>query len=156
MDDKLVHDCNLILSTIFKDNLWVNKVIEKTGLARNRGLEVILFLEKSEIIIKTKDKNHKQKEIISLTEFGRDLAMFNENLDMFEESHERLITKINLKFNDCDKAFLKKKIGVAFSHVLNHDDSHKKSMTISIIKKPTSLKKKDGQAQRYRILIDGE
>ncbi len=125
MDDKLVHDCNLVLSTIFKDNLWVNKVIEKTGLARNRGLEVIRFLEKSEIIIKTKDEKHKQKEIMSLTEFGRDLAMFNENLNMFEESHERLITKINLNFNDCDKTFLKKKFGIALFPCLNQDDLYK-------------------------------
>lgn len=125
MDDKLVYDCNLVLSTTLNENLWVNKVIKKTGLARNRGLEVIKYLENSEIITKKGDKKHRQKEIINLTEFGRDLALFNESLSMFEEAHERLLARINADFNDCEKKFFNKKMSALFSHTSNRDNSHK-------------------------------
>jgi len=73
MDDRLVSDCNQILRLLLKDNTHVNDIIKGTSLPKNRVFTANDFLESIKLINKTNHPKHKQKILVSLTDFGKHL-----------------------------------------------------------------------------------
>jgi len=92
MDSKLVVSCNQILCEITEDKMGVNQVLKKTGFEKNKakGIDAINHLIKANLIFKTKDNKHKQKDNIQLTDFGRELNLFILNVDNLKESFNKL------------------------------------------------------------------
>lgn len=141
MEAKLVYDINQIFNTISKEKLGVNEIIKKTGLPRNKGLEAISFLESSKIIMRLHSEKHKQKNLIELTELGKELTNFFKNLEQFETHHEKLVISIKENFNLYSQKFRRKEFEANFTYGLS--DEHK-----SLLQKEYTIIKN----QKYNIL----
>jgi DNA-binding MarR family transcriptional regulator len=91
MEDGLVQDCNQILCLLLKEKTSVNKIIYGTSLHKKRVFIANDFLEKTKFIDRTKDSEHKQKVIVSLTDFGKYFARLIVNFEKFEESLKKFL-----------------------------------------------------------------
>src|SRR6476661_1508134 len=86
MDERLVSDCNQILCLLLKDNTHVNDIIKGTSLPKKRVFTANDFLESIKLINKTNHPKHKQKILVSLTDFEKHFAKLIVNFEKFDES----------------------------------------------------------------------
>jgi len=90
MDDRLVSDCNQILHLLLNGNTHVNDIIKGTSLPKKRVFTANDFLESIKLINKTNHPKHKQKILVSLTDFGKHFAKLIVNFEKFDESLQNI------------------------------------------------------------------
>ena len=83
--DRTVRTCMLILNLLYKDNLYVSQIIERTSSDKNHVIQSLLLLERGRLINTVKSPNHKQKKIKKLTEFGVEVANIIFNVREFND-----------------------------------------------------------------------
>ena len=86
-----------------KGNTHVNGIINGTSLPKKRVFTANDFLESIKLINKTNHPKHKQKILVSLTDFGKHFAKLIVNFEKFDESL-KCINVVVKQFKDYDRS----------------------------------------------------
>ena len=85
-----------ILSTILVEKRSINVLTRITGYSYKPALtDKLKVLEEEKLVKRTKDKNHKQREFIELTELGKEIITFYTDLKKVKDSYHTFIEKFS-------------------------------------------------------------
>jgi DNA-binding HxlR family transcriptional regulator len=95
INDRLVTTSIIILSLLYKKNMFVNEIIEQTSSDRSFVIKTLRTLEKGRFIETINSKSHKQKKVKQLSQLGQELANLIICIQNFNEEYDRLAQLIN-------------------------------------------------------------
>ena len=90
INDRLVTTSIIILSLIYKKNMFVNEIIEQTSSDRSFVIKTLRTLEKGRFITSINSKSHKQKKVKQLSQLGQELANLVNSIQNFNKEYDRL------------------------------------------------------------------
>ena len=95
INNRLVTTSIIILSLIYKKNMFVNEIIEQTSSDRSFVIKTLRTLEKGRLIESINSKSHKQKKVKQLSQLGQELANVIICIQNFNEEYDRLAQLID-------------------------------------------------------------